>query len=48
VTPDVTLLNAAAPIATLRLLMIALCLGAVILLPSLAFLYYLFKGKESL
>jgi cytochrome d ubiquinol oxidase subunit II len=47
VTPDVTLLNAAAPIATLRLLMIALCLGAVILLPSLAFLFYIFKAKES-
>jgi cytochrome d ubiquinol oxidase subunit II len=47
VIPDVTIINAAAPTATLRLLIIALCLGAVILLPSLAFLYYLFKGKES-
>lgn len=47
VTPDVTLLNAAAPAATLRLLIIALCLGALVLLPSLAFLFYLFKGRES-
>jgi cytochrome bd ubiquinol oxidase subunit II len=46
VIPDVTILNAAAPAATLRLLIIALCLGAVVLLPSLAFLFYLFKGKE--
>lgn len=46
VTPDVTIVNAAAPAATLRLLIIALCLGAVVLLPSLAFLFYLFKGKE--
>lgn len=47
VIPDVTLVNAAAPVATLRLLVFALCLGAVVLLPSLAFLFYLFKGKES-
>ncbi|MDP9003663.1 MAG: cytochrome d ubiquinol oxidase subunit II [Verrucomicrobiota bacterium] len=47
VIPDITITTAAAPAATLRLLLIALCLGAVVLLPSLAFLYYLFKGKES-
>lgn len=47
VVPDITIVASAAPAATLRLLIIALCLGAVILLPSLAFLYYLFKGKES-
>jgi cytochrome d ubiquinol oxidase subunit II len=46
VIPDVTLLNAAAPVATLRLLSIALCLGSVLLLPSLAFLFYLFKGQS--
>ncbi|MEY2558392.1 MAG: cytochrome bd ubiquinol oxidase subunit [Verrucomicrobiota bacterium] len=45
VIPDVTLVNAAAPVATLRLLMIALCFGSVVLLPSLAFLFYLFKGR---
>jgi cytochrome d ubiquinol oxidase subunit II len=47
VIPDITLLNAAAPVATLRLLMIALCLGAVVLLPSLAFLFYLFKAQSA-
>jgi len=47
VIPDVTLVDAAAPVATLRLLIIALCIGAVVLLPSLAFLFYLFKGKKS-
>jgi len=46
VVPDITLVNAAAPVATLRLLTIALCLGAIVLLPSLAFLFYLFKIKE--
>lgn len=46
VIPDITLANAAAPVATLRLLMIALCLGAIVLLPSLAFLFYLFKGRS--
>ena len=46
VIPDVTLANAAAPVATLRLLMIALCLGAIVLLPSLALLFYLFKGRS--
>lgn len=47
VVPDVTLANAAAPVATLRLLIIALFLGAVVLLPSLAFLFYLFKGRSA-
>ncbi|MDP9098187.1 MAG: cytochrome d ubiquinol oxidase subunit II [Verrucomicrobiota bacterium] len=47
VVPDVTLLNSAAPVATLRLLTIALCLGAIVLLPSLAFLFYLFKARSA-
>jgi cytochrome bd ubiquinol oxidase subunit II len=47
ITPDVTIQNSSGPVATLRLLVIALILGAVILFPSLAFLYYLFKGKDS-
>jgi cytochrome d ubiquinol oxidase subunit II len=47
IAPDVTIQNSCAPAATLRLLIIALLLGAVILFPSLAFLYYLFKGKDS-
>ena len=47
ITPDLTLLNCAAPPATLRFLVIALCLGAVLLLPSLFFLFRIFKGSES-
>lgn len=47
VTPDVTVDNAHAPEVTLRLLVLALGVGAIALLPSLAFLFYIFKGKES-
>jgi cytochrome d ubiquinol oxidase subunit II len=47
ITPDVTIFNATAPEITLRLLTYALAAGAVILLPSLAFLFLVFKGKES-
>ena len=47
VTPDVTVNNAHAPEITLRLLVLTVGAGAVVLLPSLAFLFYLFKGKES-
>lgn len=46
VTPDVTVTNAAAPEFTLRLLVIALGFGAILLLPSLAYLFYIFKGRE--
>ena len=46
VTPDVTVTSAAAPEFTLRLLVIALGLGAVLLLPSLAYLFYVFKRRE--
>ncbi|HEX3717533.1 MAG TPA: cytochrome d ubiquinol oxidase subunit II [Verrucomicrobiae bacterium] len=45
VTPDVTVINSAAPEVTLRLLVLALGLGAILLLPSLGFLFYLFKRK---
>jgi len=45
VTPDVTVANASAPEVTLRLLVIALGAGAIVLLPSLAFLFHIFKGK---
>jgi cytochrome d ubiquinol oxidase subunit II len=47
IAPDVTIQNSSAPAATLRLLIIALVLGAIALFPSLAFLYYIFKGKDS-
>lgn len=48
VVPDVTFSNAAAPEATLRLVVIALGLGFIILFPSMAYLFYIFKGKEDL
>lgn len=46
VTPDVTVANACAPEATLRLLILALAAGALVLLPSLTFLFRLFKGNR--
>lgn len=47
ITPDVTILNSAAPPATLRLLIAALIAGAVILFPSLGYLFYIFKAKDA-
>jgi cytochrome d ubiquinol oxidase subunit II len=47
VTPDITIFNAAAPEITLRLLTYALVAGAIVLFPSLFFLFRVFKGKES-
>ncbi|MEP6778010.1 MAG: cytochrome d ubiquinol oxidase subunit II [Chthoniobacterales bacterium] len=47
IVPDVTIPNAAAPAITLRLLLIALIAGSAILLPSLYFLFYIFKGDEA-
>ena len=47
VTPDVTVNNAHAPQITLRLLVVALGVGGIVLLPSLAFLFHIFKGRES-
>jgi cytochrome d ubiquinol oxidase subunit II len=46
VTPDVTIQNAAAPESTLKLLLLALGAGAVVLLPSLFYLFQIFKGQE--
>ena len=47
IAPYITIYNSSAPATTLRLLIIALLLGAIVLFPSLAFLYYIFKGKDS-
>jgi cytochrome bd ubiquinol oxidase subunit II len=47
VTPDITISDAAAPEITLRLLTYALAVGAVVLFPSLFFLFRVFKDKES-
>lgn len=46
VYPDRTILNAAAPVITLRLLVIALGTGVVVLLPSLFYLFHVFKGER--
>jgi cytochrome bd ubiquinol oxidase subunit II len=46
VTPDVTLQNAAAPESTLKLLLLALGAGAVVLLPSLIYLFQIFNRQE--
>jgi cytochrome d ubiquinol oxidase subunit II len=46
VTPDVTVANTHAPEATLRLLVLALGAGALVLFPSLFFLFRLFKGNQ--
>jgi cytochrome d ubiquinol oxidase subunit II len=46
IIPDVTIFNSSAPAITLRLLIIALLIGAVVLFPSLAFLFYVFKAKD--
>jgi cytochrome bd ubiquinol oxidase subunit II len=47
IVPDVDILSAAAPEITLRLLVIALASGAVVLLPSLYYLFYVFKGRNA-
>jgi len=46
VAPDVTIENAAAPESTLKLLLLALGAGAVVLLPSLLYLFQIFKRQE--
>jgi cytochrome bd ubiquinol oxidase subunit II len=45
IVPDVTVSETAAPAITLRLLLIALGLGALILLPSLYYLFHVFKTR---
>jgi cytochrome bd ubiquinol oxidase subunit II len=44
ITPDITIFNAAAPETTLRLLTYAVVAGAIVLFPSLFFLFRVFKG----
>jgi cytochrome d ubiquinol oxidase subunit II len=46
VTPDVTIQTAAAPESTLKLLLLALGAGAVVLLPSLFYLFQICKTQE--
>ena len=47
VPPDLTIGNAAAPAVTLRLVLVVLGLGVVVLLPSLAYLFRVFKAGPS-
>jgi len=44
--PDLTIADATAPPATLRLALAALAVGAVVLLPSLFYLFRVFKGRD--
>jgi cytochrome d ubiquinol oxidase subunit II len=46
ITPDLTVYNTAAPLVTLKLLLAALGLGALILFPSLAYLFLVFKSSR--
>lgn len=46
VPPDLTIGEAAAPTATLHLVLVALAIGAVVLMPSLAYLFRVFKGSD--
>jgi cytochrome bd ubiquinol oxidase subunit II len=43
IVPDLTIENSVAPLYTLQLLVITLAAGALVLLPSLGYLYYIFK-----
>lgn len=47
IPPDIRLDTAAAPPITLRLVLIALAVGAVVLLPSLYYLFRVFKSRPS-
>ncbi len=46
VEPNITIQAAAAPQITLRLLLIALAAGALVLFPSIYFLFRIFKGPD--
>jgi cytochrome d ubiquinol oxidase subunit II len=46
VEPDITIHSAAAPDATLRLLLAALALGALLLFPSFYYLFRVFKSND--
>jgi cytochrome d ubiquinol oxidase subunit II len=47
VEPDITIYSAAAPRATLQLLIIALAAGVLVLFPSYYYLFRVFKGERS-
>ena len=47
IEPDLTLHNAAAPANVLRAVLVAIAIGAAVLLPSLAWLFSIFKGSRA-
>jgi cytochrome d ubiquinol oxidase subunit II len=47
VEPDITISSAAAPRPTLQLLLVALAAGALLLFPSLYYLFRVFKGRTA-
>jgi cytochrome bd ubiquinol oxidase subunit II len=47
IEPNITIQDAAAPPITLRLLLIALAAGALVLFPSIYFLFRIFKGPDA-
>jgi cytochrome d ubiquinol oxidase subunit II len=47
IEPNITIQAAAAPPITLRLLLIALAAGALVLFPSIYFLFRIFKGPDA-
>ncbi|HET9709601.1 MAG TPA: cytochrome d ubiquinol oxidase subunit II [Gemmatimonadales bacterium] len=47
VPPDLDIASAAAPLATLRLVIVALVLGALVLVPSLFYLFRVFKRSDA-
>jgi cytochrome d ubiquinol oxidase subunit II len=47
VEPDITISSAAAPRATIQLLLIALAVGALLLFPSFYYLFHVFKGQTA-
>ncbi|MGE5759135.1 MAG: cytochrome d ubiquinol oxidase subunit II, partial [Gemmatimonadota bacterium] len=46
IPPDLAIADTAAPPATLRLVLIALAVGAAVLVPSLVYLFRIFKGGQ--
>jgi cytochrome d ubiquinol oxidase subunit II len=47
IVPDITVFSAVTARATLRLLLWTLAVGTVVLLPSFAYLFYVFRGRPS-
>jgi cytochrome d ubiquinol oxidase subunit II len=47
VSPHITITEAHAPASTLLMIDVAIGLGALLLFPSLGYLYYVFKGEEA-